>query len=129
MAKGASLPWKGSLRLVGKVRKADAIAFRIADIQGPAGAVDDFHTERGQLLLPLGPIARVDAQREEVEAAVRVAEGRGRALRVAGFERQELFARSHRQPHRSFAGPSVFPRPAAQDAQPERLDVEALGGG
>src|SRR5467141_3325684 len=112
-----------------EVRKTDAVPLGIADVQGPARAVHDLHAERGEPLFPGLPLPGNDAQSEQVEATVGVAKRRGRALGIAGFERQELLSRADGKPHRTLAGPSVFPGPTPQDPQPEGLDIEPLRGG
>src|SRR5437763_6257570 len=118
-----------NLPLVREVRKPDAVSLGIPDVKRPARPVHDRDSQRGELLLPGLALAGHDAQRQQVQSTVAVPERRGRTFRVARFQRQELLSRTHRQPHRSFAGAAVFPRPAPQDAKPERLDVEALRGG
>src|SRR3989442_1189145 len=112
-----------------EVRKTDAVPLGIADVQGPARAVHDLHAERGEPLFPGLPLPGNDTQSEQVEATVGIAKRRGRALGIAGFERQELLSRADGKPHRTLAGPSVFPGPTPQDPQPESLDIEPLRGG
>src|SRR5262249_60481574 len=71
----------------------------------------------------------VDAQREQVEPSVRVAERRRRARGSPRLERQELPPGPAREPHRSFTRAPVLPWPTPQNAQAEGLHVEAFGGG
>src|SRR5439155_263076 len=118
-----------NLPLVRKVRKPDAVSLGIPDVKRPARPMHDRNSQRGELLLPGLALAGHDPQRQQVQSTVGVPERRRRTFRVARFQRQELLSRTHRQPHRSFAGAAVVPRPASQDAKPERLDVEALRGG
>src|SRR5207245_6710724 len=118
-----------NLPLMREVRKTDAVPLGIADVQRPARAMHDLHAERGEPLFPGLPLPGNDAQSEQVEATVGVAKRRRRALGIAGFERQELLSRADGKPHRTLAGPSVFPGPTPQDTQPEGLDIEPLRGG
>ena len=80
------------LCLVRVMRKADAIPFRVAKIDRPAGAVDHLHVLLLEVPLPPRAILGGDPQREQVEAAVRIAKGSRQAIDVASFQGDELFA-------------------------------------
>ena len=60
-----------------------------------------------------------------MEAAVRVAERSRRAVSVAQLQREEFFTGADREPHRPLA-PAVLARPAPDDLETQRLDVEPL---
>src|SRR5437588_8079056 len=108
------------------MRKADPVPFRIAQVHGPAGAVDDFHALFLQVALPLRAVLRRDAQREQVQAPVGVAEGGGQPIDVARLQRDEFLAGADGQPERPLAGPAVLERPAAHELEAEDVDVEGL---
>src|SRR5438477_5586484 len=112
-----------------EVRKTDAVSLRIADVQRPARAVHDLHSQRCEPLCPGLALPGDDAEREQVQATVGIAKRRGRAFRSAGFQGQELLSRADGKPHRTLAGTSVFPGPAPQDAQAEGLDIEPFRDG
>src|SRR5207245_9619803 len=92
-----------------EVRKTDAVSLGIADVQRPARAVHDLHSQRCEPLFPGLALRGDDAEREQVQATVGIAKRRGRAFRSAGFEGQELLSRADGKPHRTLAGTSVFP--------------------
>src|SRR3954462_5265881 len=99
------------------MRKADAVPLRIAQVDGPAGAVDHLDALFLEMALPLRAVLRRDAEREQVQAAVGVAEGGGQAIDVARLESDEFLARANGQPERPLARPAVLEGPAAHELE------------
>src|SRR5216684_1606969 len=85
----AGLLHRANLRLVRIVGKTDAVPFWIAEVERPARAVHDLDAQLLEAPLPGVAFAGLDAQREQVQPAVRIAERRGRLLRFARLERDE----------------------------------------
>src|SRR3954471_21776486 len=114
------------LGLVRIMRKADPIALRVAEVDGPARPMHDLDALRLQMPLPLRSILGRDAQREEMEPAVWIAKGCGEAVDVAGLQGDELLARSDGQPERALPWASVVEGPSADELETEDVDIECL---
>src|SRR5438105_4351986 len=117
-------PW-ADLGLIRIMRKTDAVPFRIAQVERPEGPVDDLDPLFAQPALPGAAVVGRDAQREQVQAAVRIAERRGQPVDVARLQRDELLTLAHGEPYRALAGPPVLERPAAHHLQAQHVGVEA----
>src|SRR5438067_9230015 len=112
----------GFVRIVGQ---ADAVALGIAQVDGPARAVDDLHSQVGEPSFPGMALVRGDAQREQVQSSVRIAKRRLRLVHVARFQRDEFLTLPHREPHGALASSGVLAGPAPHHLEPQDVGVEA----
>lgn len=88
--------------------------------------MDDLDPSLRQKLFPALALGGRDAQGDEVETGMRIAEGRLGPFGVARFEREKLLACAGGEPDGSFASATVVPRPPADHRKPEDVDVEPL---
>ncbi len=118
-------------RFIGVVREADPVSLGIADIERPAGSVDDFDPRRGEPLLPHAPLRGRDPECNEVEPRRPVTPGALIRGAVCPLERDEGRQRvvTGGEPDAPVPRLAVLARPAPEHAQPEHVGVEALAAG